>query len=310
MGLFTSNKKLCPICSSPTSRLFAVSVEGMPLCKECGRKADLPDGMLDGMTLAEFRQYMDFYNENKELQETFKESIRLVSGYAAENLLIDKAKGLFRLKDEEKALVFEASNLVSFRILEDDELLFESAGNALKCYKSHIPERVKSMSAEISQIVIQRQMYEQMERMERERQRERERNGETDIQPSYYSSHDVKLPVPLNYFYVELNLNHPYWGGFCGKLQGPRFGEYHPSVDEYLNDYKKSVDHLHKIALVLMQMISPGAGEIKDGASATSSESAPAADHVSEIKKYKELLDAGVITEEEFTAKKRQLLGI
>ncbi|MCI8485161.1 MAG: SHOCT domain-containing protein [Lachnospiraceae bacterium] len=49
---------------------------------------------------------------------------------------------------------------------------------------------------------------------------------------------------------------------------------------------------------------------MKDGSSAISSESAPAADYVSEIKKYKEILDAGVLTEEEFTAKKRQLLGI
>ena len=34
------------------------------------------------------------------------------------------------------------------------------------------------------------------------------------------------------------------------------------------------------------------------------------ADAVNEIQKYKALLDAGVLTEEEFTAKKRQLLGI
>ena len=33
-------------------------------------------------------------------------------------------------------------------------------------------------------------------------------------------------------------------------------------------------------------------------------------DAVSEIQKYKALLDAGVLTEEEFSAKKRQLLGI
>mgnify|MGYP001116593908 CR=1 FL=1 len=31
---------------------------------------------------------------------------------------------------------------------------------------------------------------------------------------------------------------------------------------------------------------------------------------VEELKQYKSLLDAGVITEEEFAAKKRQLLGI
>ena len=31
---------------------------------------------------------------------------------------------------------------------------------------------------------------------------------------------------------------------------------------------------------------------------------------VEELKQYKSLLDAGVLTEEEFAAKKRQLLGI
>ena len=36
----------------------------------------------------------------------------------------------------------------------------------------------------------------------------------------------------------------------------------------------------------------------------------PATDAVAEIKKYKELLDAGIITEEEFAAKKKQLMGI
>ena len=40
--------------------------------------------------------------------------------------------------------------------------------------------------------------------------------------------------------------------------------------------------------------------------------SAPAAnvDAVAEIKRYKDLLEQGIITEEEFKAKKSQLLGI
>lgn len=33
-------------------------------------------------------------------------------------------------------------------------------------------------------------------------------------------------------------------------------------------------------------------------------------DPVKEIQRYKDLLDSGAITEEEFTAKKRQLLGL
>ena len=42
----------------------------------------------------------------------------------------------------------------------------------------------------------------------------------------------------------------------------------------------------------------------------TSQEKAPATDNADELKKYKELLDDGVITQEEFDAKKKQLLGL
>ena len=47
MGLFSNNKKLCPICGSPTPRLLPTKVEDMPLCKECAGKVDLPNGVLD-----------------------------------------------------------------------------------------------------------------------------------------------------------------------------------------------------------------------------------------------------------------------
>ena len=33
MGLFSNNKKLCPICGSPTPRLLATVVDDQPLCK-------------------------------------------------------------------------------------------------------------------------------------------------------------------------------------------------------------------------------------------------------------------------------------
>ena len=38
--------------------------------------------------------------------------------------------------------------------------------------------------------------------------------------------------------------------------------------------------------------------------------SAPVTDEADQLKKYKDLLDAGAITQEEFDAKKKQLLGL
>lgn len=33
MGLFSNNKKLCPLCGAPTPRLLSTKVEGMPCAK-------------------------------------------------------------------------------------------------------------------------------------------------------------------------------------------------------------------------------------------------------------------------------------
>ena len=65
-----------------------------------------------------------------------------------------------------------------------------------------------------------------------------------------------------------------------------------------------------------MKVAFPGAVEQAEGFPATAARagteptsSAPV-DTVTELQRYKALLEQGIITEEEFTAKKRQLLGI
>ena len=67
-------------------------------------------------------------------------------------------------------------------------------------------------------------------------------------------------------------------------------------------------------------MMNPGAQEIYDGVETARPQVTPqsvpqaapaqASDPIQEIQKYKQLFDAGVITEAEFTAKKKQLMGI
>ena len=82
---------------------------------------------------------------------------------------------------------------------------------------------------------------------------------------------------------------------------------------------------LHELAAALLHIMDASGTEQWDedpyaaSASAASADSASVAavqqsaapvDTVAEIQKYKALLDAGVLTEEEFAAKKKQLLGI
>ena len=89
-------------------------------------------------------------------------------------------------------------------------------------------------------------------------------------------------------------------------------GLYEQKAESILLTLLYKVNALHTLARNLMQLIAPGAPETGAGAAQTAApaQTGGAPNAVEELKQYKSLLDTGVITEEEFAAKKRQLLGI
>ena len=314
MGLFSNNKKPCPICGNATPRLLPTKVEGVPICKECDKKIDLPNGVLDSMTLDDFRRYIDFYNKNQVLRERFHPEYRFGFGAFNTQLVLDVTNGLFRLKDDESTIVFEKSALKSFRITEDKEPLFTGTAAGLVCAESKNPERVRLLAPRIEQFKLQRSDYERIMQAEsvqyldrtNEEWRERERELE-------FHKPEFRESSPFRQFVVELELDHPYWKSYRNELDAPEFDDDYPSVDSFLHKYDEKVNELHTLARNLMQFIAPGAPET--GAASAAQTAAPAqaggaTSTVEELKQYKSLLDAGVLTEEEFAAKKRQLLGI
>lgn len=170
--------------------------------------------------------------------------------------------------------------------------------------------------------------YERMEEMERRMHRDDDDHRPVRFRPTF----DMKEPVEK--FAVELTLAHPYWHSFREEIGAPDFDSYNPSTAEYLNEYEDDVNGLHELAAALLHIMDASGTEQWDedpyaaSASAASADSASVAaaaaaaavaavqqsaapvDTVAEIQKYKALLDAGVLTEEEFAAKKKQLLGI
>ena len=314
MGLFSNNKKPCPICGNATPRLLPTKVEGVPICKECDKKIDLPNGVLDSMTLDDFRRYIDFYNKNQVLRERFHPEYRFGFGAFNTQLVLDVTNGLFRLKDDESTIVFEKSALKSFRITEDKEPLFTGTAAGLACAESKNPERVRLLAPRIEQFKLQRSDYERIMQAERvqylDRTNEEWRERERELE---FHKPEFRESSPFRQFVVELELDHPYWKAYRNELDAPEFDDDYPSVDSFLHKYDEKVNELHTLARNLMQFIAPGAPET--GAASAAQTAAPAqaggaSNTVEELKQYKALLDAGVITEEEFAAKKRQLLGI
>ena len=362
MGLFSNNKKLCPICGEPTPRIFSTKVEDVPLCKACANKIFLPEGALDTMTLDELEQYMNYYEKNQILRDKFHPTYEFDAGTLM--IRMDHVNGLFSLHSSPDALVFEKSTIETYRILEDNQPLFQGHKTAIKFFESNVPAMVRAMAPLVTQFHTQMREYERMERMERMMDRQMEmqnrqmemQNRQNGLPPVlnqnnngynnnnnynnnynnyssgyyrngiYYSRPRFEGEEPFRKFSIRVRMEHPYWTGIHhGKLAAPAFNDYNPSIESYLHDYENKVKVLHELALQFKKLVNPKSKEIYDGEkgmTAGASASAPKAakkaapkaagadNTVEEIKKFKELLDAGIITEEEFNMKKKQLLGI
>jgi hypothetical protein len=123
------------------------------------------------------------------------------------------------------------------------------------------------------------------------------------------------IPEPFQAFNVELHFGHPYWTVLKCDMDGPRFNNTLPDVNNYLRSYQQSIEEIEKLVAALRTVAFPGMAEQSVGPGmmgmgALHTNMAPPADAIKEIKKYKALMEDGVISQQEFEAKKKQLLGI
>ena len=161
MGLFSNNKKLCPICGSPTPRLLATVVDDQPLCKACAAKIDLPDGSLANMSIEAFRNYLDFYEENRPLREQFTQTEQF--SFFSGGILLDTEHRLLRLKYGDGAFAFTAENFACFRIYEDGRLLMEGKTGSLDLYRSEVPAILKKLAPKVLAYLREKREYERFE---------------------------------------------------------------------------------------------------------------------------------------------------
>lgn len=164
MGLFSNNKKLCPICGNPTPRLLPTKIDGQPICKECDSKIDLPTGAVNQMSLTDFKKYLVDFQDNQALQAEFTTTYRFNIGFWGCSVFLDETHGLFRMK-EDSGWVFQGKELKSFRISEDRSPLFESGSGTLKCTASDVPARVNAMADTIARFHMEKQEFERREAM-------------------------------------------------------------------------------------------------------------------------------------------------
>lgn len=303
MGLF-SKKPPCPICGGKISWFLPTKIEGEYICDTCHGKLDMQTEKELNLTMQGFKEYLIFYDQNKLLKDQFVISEQIDFGLWDTKIIFDYQNKWFCMSKQPDKTVFEGRQLKSFTIREDNTPLFEGSAAGIRRYASTVPERTMALASQISQFMMNRQVARTLDRLD-----DGKVNRTTET-PNF------DVPEPFRAFNVELHFDHPYWTVMKCDMDGPRFNDTHPDVNDYLRDYQNSVAEIEKLVAALRAVAFPSAPEQSAGLGLVGTQAvytataAPPADAIEEIKKYKGLMEDGIISQQEFDAKKRQLLGI
>jgi len=301
MGLF-SKKDPCAICGGKVKGIFPGKIDGQYICSDCYGVTDLPSGAEKKMSVEDFRAYMTFREENAQLKQQFQITQAVDFGWFDTKFVFDTNNRLLCMDKNLDKTIFEGSQIKSFVIKEDSTPVFQGSAAGLMRYPSAVPDRIEDMSTQI-------QMFRTQVKLEEAARKLRGQDEQDN-----YDRPRFDVPEPFEKFNVEIYFDHPYWDVFTADMSGPSFDDDMPDERDYMHSYKENIATMEQLARAIMRVAFPDAPEqtAQNGGivvNASASVTAPV-DAVAEIKRYKDLLEQGVITEEEFTAKKKQLLGI
>lgn len=295
MGLFTK-KEPCAICGGKVKGLLPWKIEGQYVCDSCHGVVDVQKDKED-MTMEQFRQYRAFREENQALKDQFTISQKVDFGAFDTKLVFDFDHRLFCMDQHLGKTVFRGGEIKSFVIQEDGAPIFEGGPQGLARYESVVPGHLTMMAPQLNQILMQKQLEDQLNVG---------RDPDHRPAPRFYD-----IPEPFKKFQVSIYVDHPYWSLLECDRSGPTFDNDYPDVNDYMNRYQEGYWLMENLAQCLMTVAFPdapaeGAQQEEQPAAAA----APAQDAVTQLKQYKQLLDDGVITQADFDAKKKQLMGL
>ncbi len=299
MGLFTK-KEPCAICGGKVKGLLPWKIEGQYVCDSCHGVVDVQKDK-ENMTMEQFRQYRAFREENQALKDQFTISQKVDFGAFDTKLVFDFDHRLFCMDQHLGKTVFRGGEIRSFVIQEDGAPIFEGGPQGLVRYESVVPGHLTMMAPQLNQILMQKQLEDQLNVG---------RDPDHRPAPRFYD-----IPEPFKKFQVSIYVDHPYWSLLECDRSGPTFDNDYPDVNDYMNRYQEGYWLMENLAQCLMTVAFPdapaeGAQQGAQQETQPAAAAAPAQDAVSQLKQYKQLLDDGVITQADFDAKKKQLMGL
>lgn len=276
MGLFSNKAKPCPLCGGATPRLLPTKIQGEPLCSSCADSIDADHEVINIWTLDDVRTHIRSREENKKLVDAFTPTRTVDVGH---DLVVDDNKRLFFVKQwtVPNPPVFRFDEIVGFDFYVGFQVV-ESWAPGMQ----RTPYQPPALGL-ASTLVLLADAFDKDDDDNRRRDSKSER------------------------IRVVLRLNNPY----RKEYEILDISSYGSDVAEFEADFARDISKANTACNMLVSMAGgtvAAAGAVPQAAAAAA---APSADRTADdILKFKGLLDAGVITQAEFEAKKKQLLGL
>jgi len=328
MGLFSNNKKLCPVCGSPTPRLLSTKVEGQALCSACGDKVSfMAESKKGSLTMSSLNEYLAFYDADASVRASFNADFeKQCSGlFTNKAVLCDYSKRVFKLTNMNDAFTLPADSFVRLEVRQDNDVVIELTRDALKIYDTHVIEKIEALKPEVDKYNNIHDMVDTMKGISDAREYTKAiQEGRTiDYAEKLQNDRDFersrpnfRCTEPFNKWYMTIEIDHPWGEGFSHHDSQIFFDTQYPSIADALDKYQTEFVGYKEIAMALRKICCPDCQIIDEtnqaapGTAAPSTSSSAATSVADDLKKFKELLDDGIITQEEFDAKKKQLLGL
>lgn len=257
-------------------------------------------GKDDNLTMTEFLEYKAFREKNELFKKRFHVSTKIDFGLWETKIVFDYENRLFCMDEELGKTIFEGNMVKFFTIREDASLLYQGSADGVFRYESIVPKKTMELTSQALQLITQE-------------------NNSNSVQQTIHEKNTLMprktyMDEPFKQFNIEIHLDHPYWDVIECSKKGPVFPDSAPNVEDYLKEYQNDVRELESLVRAIKVVAFPEALESvvkrQQRQEVEPVAIVPKFDVVSEIKKYKELMDEGTITVEEFTQKKKQLMDI
>jgi len=259
MGLFTNDKKPCPVCGNATPKLLATKIANeTPICTNCNKLVSMDENKVKEISVGGLKEHFAMREENsKYLENIFRPTKKIEVGHTSLN--IDEVNRVFTIPlyicgNVDNPPVFKFEELIGYELLADTQV----------AERFHIGD----VSPQYMQLVFRTLTH-------------------------MFDVNTINLEGPCHCSLI-LYLTNPCWS----KVTSSAGTAGHKSNIKYL--VGQHLEGLQIVTDALLEMMGYSAIE---GSSRGNTDSTD-----EELMKFKELLDGGVITQEEFDEKERELL--